>query len=204
MKDEAQRVDRADEPDYERREPRIGTAPDVPAQGQTQAPPAPSQSRADGEKRPLRGYALDLAQGESMVDNIEVADTIGLNHLVLTDRRLIVYGRDHQTVYPLRAISRLSIVKYIRWWMVALGVALGAAGAAGAFMPTLLFPLGSAELIYVCGALFFLGVALIAVALLRPQLYVEITSLGGDMRLRLTRNHEALADFVNSLAQRIR
>lgn len=201
MKDDALRVDRTDEPDYDRREPTIGAVPAAPAEEAAAPPP---QSPPDTGRRPVQGYALDLAPGEGVVDNVELVDSGGLNHLVLTDRRLIIYGRHHQTVYPLRAISRLAIVKYIRWWMVALGVVLVVAGAAGAFMPALLFPLGNAELIYLSGGLFFAGVALVAIALLRPVTYVEIRSLGGDVKLRLTRNHEALAGFLSSLAQRIR
>jgi hypothetical protein len=42
-----------------------------------------------------------------------------------------------------------------------------------------------------------------AVALLRPVFYVEIKSFGGDMRLRLTRDYEALVGFLSSLGQRI-
>jgi hypothetical protein len=42
-----------------------------------------------------------------------------------------------------------------------------------------------------------------AIALLRPVFYVEIKSLGGDLRLRLTRNYEPLIGFLSSLGQRI-
>jgi hypothetical protein len=122
---------------------------------------------------------------------------------VLTDRRLIIRGRDHQTIYPLRAISRLAVVKYIRWWMVLLGTALSALGAFGALMPVLVFQFPHPELVYLWGGLLLAGVLTMAIALLRPVFYVEIKSLGGDMRLRLTRDYEALVGFLSSLGQRI-
>ena len=203
MTDDASQAKRAEPAEYERREPTIGAVPNAPAPEARGATP-PRQNRIEANSRLLRGYELGLAQGEGVVDNVEVVDTSGLNQLLLTDRRLIVHGRDHQTIYPLRAITRLAVVKYIRWWMVLVGIALGAMGGIGAFIPTLLFPLSNEELIYLAGGLFFAGIVLVAIALLRPVLYVEIKSLGGDMKLRLTRNHEALAGFLSSLAQRIR
>lgn len=203
MNDDAARGQRAAEPDIERREPTFSGVPDVPAQEET--PPSPAaQTRITSDRRLLRGYELELARGESMVDNAEVVDAGGLNQLVLTDRRLIIRGRDHQTVYPLRAISRLAVVKYIRWWLVVLGVAVAGIGAAGAFLPAQLVPAGNIEFIYVCGGVFLLGLFLAGLALFRPVLYVEMKSLGGDMKLRLTKDHEALSGFLNSLAQRIR
>lgn len=204
MNDEAAREPRA--PDsHERREPTFSGIPDVPPQNTPPAPaPAPADSRIAPDRRLLRGYELELARGESIVDNVEVAETGGLNQLILTDRRLIIRGRDHQTVYPLRAISRLAIVKYIRWWMALLGIIVAGVGAAAAFLPAHLFPAGNFDAIYVGGGIFFVGLMLAGMALLRPVLYVEIKSVGGDMRLRLTGKHEGLSDFLSSLAQNIR
>jgi hypothetical protein len=202
VNDDAARAHRV-EPEDERREPTFSGVADVAA---TDGIPAPQSTpaRITIDRRLLRGYELELARGESMVDNVEVVDTGGLNQLILTDRRLIIHGRDHQTVYPLRAITRLAVVKYTRWWMVVLGFALAAAGAAGALLPAQLVPAGNIDIIYVCGGVFLSGLAFVAIALLRPVLYVEIKSLGGDMKLRLTRNHELLSEFLSSLSQRIR
>lgn len=202
MSDDAARAHRV-EPENERREPTFSGVPDVPATGDIPGPEA-TPTRITIDRRLLHGYELDLARGESMVDNVEVVDTGGLNQLILTDRRLIIHGRDHQTVYPLRAITRLAVVKYIRWWMVVLGFALAGAGAAAALLPVQLVPVGNIDIIYVCGGVFVSGLVLMAIALLRPVLYVEIKSLGGDMKLRLTRNHELLSEFLSSLSQRIR
>lgn len=203
MNDEA-REPRAPE-SQERREPTFGSAPDVPLQDK---PPSHSIERADNriapDRRLLRGYELELARGESIVDNVEVSGSGGLNQLILTDRRLIIRGRDHQTVYPLRAISRLAVVRYVRWWMVLLGVIIAGVGAAFSFLPAQLFPPGNFDAIYMGGAIFLAGLMIAGVALLRPVLYVELKSVGGDMRLRLAAKHQALADFLSSLAQNIR
>ena len=203
MNDDAGRPHRAVEAENERREPTFSGVPDVPA-GQEVQPPQQMPNRITADRRLLRGYELELARGESLVDNTEVVDTGGLNQLILTDRRLIIWGRDHQTVYPLRAITRLAVVRYIRWWMVGLGFTLAGMGAAAALLPAHLIPAGNIDIIYVCGALFLSGLVLAAIPLLRPVLYVEIKSLGGDMKLRLTRKHELLSEFLSSLSQRIR
>jgi hypothetical protein len=203
MNDESGRAQRAVEPEDERREPTFSGVPDLPAEEDAQVPQQ-APNRITTDRRLLRGYELELARGESMVDNVDVVDTGGPNQLILTDRRLIIRGRDHQTVYPLRAITRLAVVKYTRWWMVLLGFALAGAGAAAALLPAQLVPAGNIDIIYVCGSVFLAGLALAAIALLRPVLYVEIKSLGGDMKLRLTRNHALLSEFLSSLSQRIR
>jgi hypothetical protein len=197
------RSDRAYEPDFARREPTIG---DVPAAADGEAPGRQPFRKifGDSDGRLLRGYEINLGDDEIKVDEVEVLDTTnGLNHLVLTDRRLIIRGRDHQTIYPLRAISRLAVVKYIRWWMVVLGTAMSALGALGGFMPLLMFRFPLTELIYLWAGLFLAGILTAAVGLLRPVFYVEIKSLGGDMRLRLTRDYEALVGFLSSLGQRL-
>jgi hypothetical protein len=87
--------------------------------------------------------------------------------------------------------------------MVLLGVALTALGGIGALMPVLVFVRPPAELIYLWAGLSIAGVFTIVIALLRPIFYVEIKSLGGDLRLRLTKNYEALVGFLDSLGQRI-
>lgn len=151
----------------------------------------------------LDGYEVDLAEDESVIDDAEVLDTNGLNRVLLTDRRLIIRGRSHQAVYPLRSISRVALLKYIRWWMVLLGVALGALAVAGAAVPVVMFKSVHPWLMLAWIGVFVGGVATAATALLRPVFYVEIKSAGGDMRLRLTKDYEALAGFLNSLMQRI-
>jgi hypothetical protein len=203
VNDDPARAHRAAEAEDERREPTFSGVPDVPAEQNAQVPQQ-APNRITAHRRLLRGYELELARGESMVDNVEVVDTGGLNQLILTDRRLIIHGRDHQTVYPLRAITRLAVVRYTRWWMVVLGFALAGTGAAATLLPAHLLPVGNIDIIYVCGGVFLSGLVLVAIALLRPVLYVEIKSLGGDMKLRLTRNHELLSEFLGSLSQRIR
>ncbi|MGQ0523814.1 MAG: hypothetical protein ACT4P8_09170 [Betaproteobacteria bacterium] len=197
------RTQHGTEAEAERREPTFSGVRDIPAQKEPD-PLQPASARIEADRRLLRGYELELARGESMVDNVEVVDTGRLNQLILTDRRLIIRGRDHQTVYPLRAIMRLAVVKYIRWWMVVLGFALAGVGAAAAFLPRHLIPAGNIDFLYVCGGIVLLGLLLTAVALVRPVVYVEIKSLGGDMKLHLPRNHEALSGFLGSLSQRIR
>lgn len=185
-----------------RREPTIG-GPGSPAPDETFARGRSRKIPGAGNRQLLRGYEVNLADDEILVDEAEVVDTDGLNYLVLTDRRLIIRGRSHQTIYPLRAISRLAVLKYIRWWMVLLGVALSAFGIVGALMPILMFKSPDAGLLYLWAGLFLAGVVTAVVALLRPVVYVEIKCVGGDLRLRLTRNYEALVGFLSSLAQRI-
>jgi len=202
MKDDA--AQHAQAPPYERREPTIGTLTDVPAREAPAAAPRREHRLDESDERFLGALGLDLARGENIVDNVEVSAAGVLHHLVLTDRRLIVRGRDHQTIYPLRGISRLAVVKYIRWWIVVLGLALAMAGAAAAFLPTPLLPLGREEIVYLAGGLFAAGLGLSAFALLRPVLYVEIKTTGGQMRFPLRRKDEALAGFLTSLAQQIR
>jgi hypothetical protein len=196
------RSDRAYEPAFARREPTIG---EVPAAADDEAPARQPFRKIPGDNdgRLLRGYEVNLADDEIRVDEVDVVDTNGVNHLVLTDRRLIIRGRDHQTIYPLRAISRLAVVKYIRWWMVLLGTVLSGLGALGGLMPVLIFRFPHPELIYLWAGLFLVGILTAAVAMLRPVFYVEIKSPGGDMRLRLTRDYEALVGFLSSLGQRL-
>jgi hypothetical protein len=200
--EEVLRSDRAYERGPTRREPTIGAAPASP-QGEARAPQSSRTISGEGDRRLLSGYEVSLADDEIQIDEVEIVDTNGLNHLVLTDRRLIIRGRDHQTIYPLRAISRLAVVKYIRWWMILLGAALTALGGLGALMPILVFQRPHPELIYLWAGLSIAGVLTMAIALLRPVFYVEIKSLGGDLRLRLTRNYEPLIGFLSSLGQRI-
>ncbi|HET6493654.1 MAG TPA: hypothetical protein VFG44_11835 [Burkholderiales bacterium] len=202
MNEEETRLDRAEEPGFTRREPTIGE-PRAPAQ--ERAPPRnPSRKISyDSDRRLLHSYEVNLADDEIKLDEVEVLDSNGLNYLVLTDRRLIIRGRDHQTIYPLRAITRLAVVKYIRWWLVLLGTAVSALGALGALMPVFVFQFPHPYLVYLWGGLFLAGILAMTVALLRPVFYVEIKSLGGDMRLRLTRDYEALVGFLRSLGQRI-
>ena len=88
--------------------------------------------------------------------------------------------------------------------MVLLGVIIAGVGAAFSFLPAQLFPPGNFDAIYMGGAIFLAGLMIAGVALLRPVLYVELKSVGGDMRLRLAAKHQALADFLSSLAQNIR
>lgn len=196
------RSDRASEPGSARREPTIGGAT-VPAGAEAPASQPSRKIPGDAGRHLLSAYEINLADDEIIVDEVEVVDTNGLNYLVLTDRRLIIRGRDHQTIYPLRAISRLAVLKYIRWWMVLLGVAVIALGVLSALMPVLMFRFSHAELLYLAAGLFVAGVSMAAVALLRPVIYVEIKSVGGDMRLRLIKDYEALWGFFSSLAQRI-
>jgi hypothetical protein len=203
MNEQDTRARRGTEPEVERREPTFSGVSDIPPRKELDSL-QPAAAHIESDRRLLRGYELELARGESMVDNVEVFDTGRLNQLILTDRRLIIRGRDHQTVYPLRAIMRLAVVKYVRWWMVVLGFALAGVGAAAAFLPRHLIPAGNIDFIYVCGGVVLLGLLLTAVALLRPVIYVEIKSLGGDMKLHLPRNREALSGFLGSLSQRIR
>jgi hypothetical protein len=198
--EEALRSDRAYERGPARREPTIGIPP-LHAEAAARQPSR--KIPGEGDRGLLSGYEVSLAHDELQVDEIEIVDTNGLNYLVLTDRRLIIRGRDHQTIYPLRAISRLAVVRYIRWGMVLLGVALTALGGIGALMPVLVFVRPPAELIYLWAGLSIAGVLTIVIALLRPIFYVEIKSLGGDLRLRLTKNYEALVGFLDSLGQRI-
>lgn len=202
MSEDETRPDRDYEPAFTRREPTIGE----PSASAPEKAPVRQPSRtinSDSDRRLLRGYEVNLADDEIKLDEVEVLDTRGLNYLVLTDRRLIIRGRDHQTIYPLRAITRLAVVKYIRRWMVLLGAGVTVLGALGALMPVFVFQLPHPHLVYVWGGLFFAGILAMAVALLRPVFYVEIKSFGGDMRLRLTRDYEALVGFLSSLGQRI-
>jgi hypothetical protein len=200
MSEDAQHIERT-EPQFDRREPTIGAIPDVPqpAARRPQAPPSIEEN-----SRFLNAYALELAPGEGMVDNVEVRDAAGLSEFILTDRRLIVRGREHQTVYPLRNITRLAVVRHTRWWMVALGVGVSGVGAAAALLPAVLFPLSSQAHLYIAGGLFVLGLVLVGIGALRPLHSIEVRTLGGEIRLRLPRKDEALAGFVSSLAQRIR
>ena len=202
MNEEEARPDRGDEPGFTRREPTIGE-PIAPAPEKAPPRQPPRKNSGDSDRRLFRGYEVNLADDETRLDEVEVLDTNGLNYLVLTDRRLIIRGRDHQTIYPLRAITRLAVVKYIRWWMVLLGAGVSALGALGALMPVFVFQFPHPHLTYLWGGLFLAGILAMAVALLRPVFYVEIKSLGGDMRLRLTRDYEALVGFLSSLGQRI-
>ena len=202
MNEQGTRPDHAYEPHFTRREPTFG---EPPASAQEKAPPRQSARviPGDGDRRLLRGYEVNLADDEIKLDEVEVIDTNGLNYLVLTDRRLIIRGRDHQTIYPLRAITRLAVLKYIRWWMVLLGTAVSAVGVLGALMPVFVFQFPHPQLIYLWGGLFVVGILPVAVALLRPVFYVEIKSPGGDMRLRLTRDYETLIGFLSLLGQRL-
>lgn len=200
---DAFRSDGANAPGSEsRREPTIGGSR---TPSRTEEPVSERSRERDGSrnKQLLQGYEVNLAADETRIDEVEVADTNGLNYLVLTDRRLIIRGSNHQTVYPLRMISRLAVAKYIRWWMVLLGISLSGFGALGVFMPALLFKTWHAELLYPSIALGIAGVVMMAVALLRPVVYVEIKSVGGDLRLRLTKDYGALVGFLSSLGQRI-
>lgn len=200
---DAFRSDGAHEAESElRREPTIGAA-QPPTRDETSRNESHRKIPAAGNRQLLRGYEVNLADDEIMVDEAEVVDTNGFNYLVLTDRRLIIRGRNHQTTYPLRAISRLAVFQYIRWWMVMLGFALGALGAFGALAPMLLFKSSHAELLYLWAGLLVVGIVTVVMALLRPVVYVEIKSVGGDMRLRLTRDYERLVGFLSSLGQRI-
>lgn len=201
MTEDAQRAEQADA-QFERREPTIGAIPDVPPQPTARVPRPPAH--IEENSRYLNAYALELAPGEGMVDNVEVRDVAGLTEFILTDRRLIVRGRDHQTVYPLRNITRLAVMRYMRWWLVALGVAVAGVGAAATLLPAVLFPLSNEAHLYIAGALFLLGLVLVGFGSLRPLYYVEVRTLGGEMRLKLGRKDEALAGFVSTLAQRIR
>lgn len=200
---DAFRSDGAYDPRSEaRREPTIG-GPQSPAEDKAFSRQSSRKIPDASDRHLLRGYEVNLADDEILVDEVEVVDTNGLNYLVLTDRRLIIRGRNHQTIYPLRAISRLAVLKYIRWWMVLLGVALSGFGALGALMPMLMFKSSYAGLLYLWAGLFVAGFVTAAVALLRPVVYVEIKCVGGDMKLRVTKDYEALVGFLSSLGQRI-
>jgi len=201
MKDEA--PPRTEEPPFERREPTFGAIGELPQR----EPPAAAPRRAERiepDRRLLDGFALDLARGESIVDNAEATEGMFIARLVLTDRRLIVRGRDHQSVYPLRGITRLAVVKYVRWGWVVLGLALATAAAIAALVPTPLFSAGRETLLYAAGGVFVAGLLAAAVGLLRPAHYVEITTTAGELKLPIRPRDEALADFLNSLAQQIR
>ena len=139
MKDDA--AQRADEPQHERREPTFGEIREPPPR---EAPAAARArpDRIDADARVLDGFSLGLARGESIIDNAETSAGAGLSRLVLTDRRLIVLGRDHQTVYPLRGVTRLAVVRYLRWGWSVLGLALALAGAIAALVPTPFLPAG--------------------------------------------------------------
>jgi hypothetical protein len=201
MKDDA--AQRADEPQHERREPTFGEIREPPPR---EAPAAARArpDRIDADARVLDGFSLGLARGESIIDNAETSAGAGLSRLVLTDRRLIVLGRDHQTVYPLRGVTRLAVVRYLRWGWAVLGLALALAGAIAALVPTPFLPAGREEVVYVSGAVFVAGLLLAALGMLRPVRYVEITTTAGELKLAMKRKDEALANFLNSLAQQIR
>lgn len=201
MKDEA--PPRVDETPFERREPTFGAPGELPQRPAPAAAPRRPE-RIDADRHVLDAFALELARGESVVDNAEVSQGMVLTRLVLTDRRFIVRGRDHQTVYPLRGITRLAVVKYVRWGWVVLGVVLAAAAAIAAIMPPSILASGREVLLYAAAGGLVAGVLAAAVGLLRPVHYVEITTTAGALKLPIKPKDEALANFLNSLAQQIR
>ena len=140
-----------------------------------------------------------LVDGEVKLDEVKFRDKDGFNYWVLTNKRFILRGNNYETVYPLRALLRFTILRNIRGGMFLWGILFTVIGGFATTYGVLSNM--SSRLVMFPIIFLIIGVMLIVFSLIRPITYIEIKSPGGDIRLRVKNNYEGVVNFSKSLAQ---